>query len=207
MAPTRLEMRRQPVTFTFVMCIFTVNLKRHVAALAAPIAVSVLLCSTGFAEPASPELLEKLRNATEAEAPRVVREIETVWARSGSAAMDLLLKRARDALKAQEYGTAIEHLTALTDHAPQFAEGFNMRAEAYFRANLYGPALDDLETTLALNPQNFNAIFGLAVMFQEFGDSRRAAALFREVLALHPHHEQAQTALEYLKRDGIGREL
>ena len=207
MVPSRLELRRQPVTFSFVMCIFFVNLKRHVAALAAPIAASVLLCGTGSAEQAPPELFEKLRLATEGEAPRVVREIETIWARSGSAAMDLLLKRGRDALEEQEFGTAIEHLTALTDHAPQFAEGFHARAEAYFRADLYGPALDDLETTLALDPQNFNAIFGLAVMFQEFGDSRRAAKLYRDVLALHPNHAQANTALEYLKRDGIGREL
>lgn len=167
----------------------------------------VLLSGIALAEPVSPELLEKLRSAGPAEAPRVVREIETIWARSGSAAMDLLLKRGRDALKEEEFGLAIEHLTALTDHAPQFAEGFNARAEAYFRSNLYGPALDDLESALALNPQNFNAIFGLAVMYQEFGNLGKAAQLYRRVLAIHPNHENANTALEYLKRDGIGREI
>ena len=102
---------------------------------------------------------------------------------------------------------AIEHLTALTDHAPGFAEGFHTRAQAYYAANLYGPALDDLERTLALNPNNYNAIFGLAVMIQEFGDLGRAAALYRKVLALNPHHEDARSALEGLRRDGIGREL
>lgn len=121
--------------------------------------------------------------------------------------MDLLLKRGRDAIAEEDYGTAIEHLTALTDHAPQFAEGFHARAEAYFRADLYGPALDDLELALALDPTHFNAIFGLAAMFQQFGDTRRAAVLYRQVLEYHPHHETAQRALDTLKRDGIGREL
>ena len=203
MAPTRLELRRQPVTFTFVMSIISVNLKRHVTA----IAVMVLLCGMATAEDAPPELLDRLREASAEEAPRVVREIETVWGRSGSAAMDLLLKRGRDALKSEDYPLAIEHFTALTDHAPDFAEGFNARAEAYFRVNLYGPALDDLEVTLALNPQNFHAMFGLAVMHQEFGNLRKASRLYRRVLAIHPNHEQAKTALDYLKRDGIGREL
>lgn len=106
-----------------------------------------------------------------------------------------------------DYALAIEHLTALTDHAPQFAEGFHARAQAYFRAELYGPALDDLELALALNPQHFDAIFGLAVMVQEFGDPRRAADLYRRVLTIHPNHENAGKALSRLKRDGIGREL
>ena len=189
------------------MVITRVNLKHHVTALAAPFSAFVLLCGMSVAEPAGPELLDKLRAASEDDAPRVVREIEAVWARSGSATIDLLLKRGREALREQDFKTAIDHLTALTDHAPDFAEGFHARAEAYFRADLYGPALDDLETTLALDPQHFNAIFGLATMMQEFGKPRQAARLYRQVLDFHPHHENAARALDYLKRDGIGREL
>jgi len=207
MAPSRLELRRQPVTFTFVMVLNSVNLKRHVTAIAASIGAWVLLCGPSAAEPAPRALLDELRAASEQDAPRILREVQTTWSRSGSAAMDLLLKRGRDAMAEQDYQTAIEHLTALTDHAPQFAEGFHARAEAYFRAELFGPALDDLESALALDPQHFNAIFGLATLFQEFGDSRRAAQLFRQVIAFHPHHQNALKALEYLKRDGIGREL
>ena len=56
---------------------------------------------------------------------------------------------------------AIEHLTALTDHAPDFAEGWHARATAYFRAVLLGPAMDDLQRALVLNPDNFDAVFGL----------------------------------------------
>lgn len=185
------------------MRMLPVNLKRHLTALVP----AVLLCGTGFAEPTPPELLDRLKNATEAEAPRVVAEIETEWSKSGSAAMDLLLRQGRKAMEDGNFPLAIEHLTALTDHAPQFAEGYHARAEAYFRADLYGPALDDLETTLALNPTHFDAIFGLAVMLQEFGDLRKAAALYRKVLALHPNHKNAREALSRLKRDGIGREL
>ena len=203
MAPYRLEKRRQPVTFTFVMVTNIVNLKRAVAAVGA----ALLLSSTAMGEVAPPALMEKLRNAPAGEARRIAREVETVWARSGSPAMDLLLQRGKDALQAEDYKLAVEHFTALTDHAPDFAEGYHQRAIAYYRRDLYGPALDDLEMALSLNPQNYNAIFGLAVMLTEFGDQRRAEQLFRQTLALHPNHENAQTALDALKRDGIGREL
>jgi tetratricopeptide (TPR) repeat protein len=121
--------------------------------------------------------------------------------------MDLLLKRGRDALEEEDNERAIEHLSALTDHAPDFAEGWHLRATAFYRAGLYGPALDDLERALALNPNNFNAIFGLAVMMQEFGDLARAAEAYDRVLALHPHHEQAKEAKERLAGQGIGQTL
>ncbi len=185
------------------MWLFSVNLKRHLTAFAA----IVLLGGMVQAEPAPPGKLDELRNASEVDAPRIARELEQIWARSGSAAMDLLLKRGRDAIISENYPLAIEHLTALTDHAPDFAEGYNVRAEAYFRAELYGPAFADLERALALNPNNYKAIFGLGVMFQEVGDLTKASQLYRKVLVIYPHHKEARTALDYLKREGIGREL
>lgn len=206
MVPTHLEMRRQPVTFTVVMANRIVNLKHTVAALG----FWVLLGGMAFAQstmPQASELLERLRAASPQEAPRIVRDVQTVWSRSGSATMDLLLKRGRDAMQDGDIYLAIEHLTALTDHAPEFAEGFHTRAQAYFRADLYGPAIDDLQMALALNPEQFDAIFGLGAILQEFGNLRSAAELYRRVLEINPHHENAQTALDGLRRDGIGRTL
>ncbi len=206
MVPTRLEMWRQPVTFTLVMVNHIVNLKHTVAALG----FWVLLAGVSFAQSASPQaekLLDKLRTAPAEEAARIERDVQTVWSRSGSATIDLLMKRGRDAMRAGDTKLAIEHYTALTDHAPEFAEGYHARAQAYFRAELYGPAVDDLESTLSFNPQQYNAIFGLGAILQEFGNLRAAAELYRRVLEINPHHENAQKALDGLRRDGIGRTL
>jgi tetratricopeptide (TPR) repeat protein len=185
------------------MRILPVNLKRIVAALGC----GLWLSGVAVAEPAPAELFERLRNATGAEATRIEHEIETHWKRSGSAAMDLLYKRGQDALDLEQVALAIDHLTALTDHAPDFAAGWHLRAQAYYRKGLLGPALADLERTLALDPQNYNAIFGLAVMLQDIGKTRQAATLYRRVLEINPHHQHAQPALDALQRDGVGRTL
>lgn len=182
---------------------FAHNLKRIVAALLA----MLLLALPAWAQQSEETLLEQLRNAEEAEAQRLDRELSIVWSRSGSAAMDLLMKRGREALEDEETQKAIEHLTALTDHAPDFAEGWHLRATAYYRAGLYGPALDDLQRALALNPNNYNALFGLGVMLQEFGEEALAAEAFHQVLALNPHHENAKTALKQLGTSGLGQSL
>lgn len=185
------------------MRIKIVNLKRIVAAIGAV----VLLCGPASGQARIEGLLEALRTAPPEQAAAAKRDVEREWSRSGSAAMDLLLKRGREAMAVGAFDKAIEHFTALTDHAPDFAEGFHARATAYYRADLYGPALDDLQTALALNPKNFNAIFGLAVLFEELGNSHRAEQLYRRVLALNPHHENAEKALEKLKTKGFGRTL
>ncbi|HBS48912.1 MAG TPA: hypothetical protein DEA05_01905 [Rhodobacteraceae bacterium] len=143
-------------------------------------------------------LLEQLAQADPAEAKRIDRQLQALWRQSGSPAMDLLFKRGREALEAGDTAAAIEHLTALTDHAPGFAEGWLARASAYFQAELHGPALADLERALALNPMNYNAIFGLGSILETFGAEKLAHDAYMRVRAIHPHHEDAGKALERL---------
>ncbi len=142
-----------------------------------------------------------------AEANRYDRQLKALWSKSGSAAMDLLLKRGRDAMEVEDMRGAIEHLTALTDHAPDFAEGFHARASAYFHADLYGPAMLDLERALTLNPRNYNAIFGLGAILETFGDTQKAMAAYSHALRLHPHHEDATEAVKRLEPKVKGQSL
>lgn len=128
---------------------------------------------------------------------------QTIWARwsqSGSPTADMLLERGREAMAADDIARAIEHLTALVDHAPDFAEGYNARATAYYRAGLYGPALADIETTLALNPQHFGAIMGLALILEETGHPADALSAYRAVAAIHPHRPTIKDAVDRLER-------
>ena len=152
-------------------------------------------------------LLDQLQTADAGQAAQIERELERTWSQSGSVAMNLLLERGRKAMEAQDFAAAIDHLTALTDHAPDFAEGYHARAMAYYQSGRYGPALDDLWHALALNPVNYNAAFGLGVMLQEFGDNIGAAQAYARVLELNPGHESAKDALMRLEADGIGRAL
>lgn len=159
------------------------------------------------AEPVVESLLESLRTATPEEARRLNRQVRAEWSKSGSASMDLLLRRGRKAFDSEDVDAAIEHFTALTDHAPDFAEGWHGLAQAYFAAELYGPTLDALGRALALNPDHYEALYGLGAMFVQFGDFARAVDAFQRVLDLHPHHEEAKQALDNLKHEGIGRTL
>ena len=101
------------------------------------------------------DLFRQLQSASDADAGPITQNIWIEWSKSGSAAMDLLLKRGQDALAAGDPMAAIDHLTALIDHAPDFAEGYNARATAYFQIGQLGLSIADIAHTLALNPRHF----------------------------------------------------
>lgn len=146
------------------------------------------------------ELFEQLQTAKGRDLARAEEEIWIEWSRSGSPAMDLLLKRGRDALEARDAKGAIEHLSALIDHAPDFAEGYNARATAYFQADQYGPALADIRKVLALNPRHFGAMGGFAIILDEMGREREALNVYRRLEGLHPRREGLSEAIARLER-------
>ncbi len=152
-------------------------------------------------------LLSALSDADAADAVQLERQLQALWSHSDSPAMDLLLKRGREALEAGDTTAAIEHLTALTDHAPDFAEGWHMRASAYYDAGLYGPAVADLERALKLNPNNYQAIYGLGTIFESLGDTKNAYRAYKLAQAIHPHYESVTEALERLKPEVEGKAL
>lgn len=128
----------------------------------------------------------------------VEAKIRVEWSRSGSHSVDYLLKRAGEALDADDLQAAVEHATAMTDHAPEFAEGWNTLAKAYYHSGYYGPALDALERTIALNPAHFEAYFGLGVILEEMGEPEEALRAFHASAAIHPHQPHISGAIEDL---------
>ena len=153
------------------------------------------------------ELLAQLQDPETENWRRVERQIWNEWSKSGSAAMDLLLQRGRDALARGDTTVAIEHLTALTDHAPDFAEGWNVRATAYFRAGMYGQSVEDIGRVLTLNPKHFGALSGLAAILDELGKRETALAAYRAALAIHPHQPGVLEAIERLERRVEGQDI
>ena len=78
------------------------------------------------------KLFADLKAADEATFEPIEAKIWAEWSKSGSAAMDLLLHRGRTAMSAGDNEAAIDHFSALIDHAPEFAEACNARATAFF---------------------------------------------------------------------------
>lgn len=145
-------------------------------------------------------LFEGLKGADPAAAAQIETRIYDLWSKSGSPSMDMLLERGRKALEEGDATLAILHFSALIDHAPFFAEGYNGRATAYFQAGKYGLSLEDIRRTLELNPRHFGAMSGLALILEEIGEPEAALEAWREVERFYPAREGLAEAMRRLER-------
>ena len=81
-------------------------------------ATCLFVAATGMAAGQSAlldPLFERLKNVDAADAPALEAKIRQEWSKSGSAAADLLLSRAKIAIDAGDQKAAMGYLTALTD--------------------------------------------------------------------------------------------
>lgn len=134
-------------------------------------------------------------------------EIWRTWSRSGSASMDLLLRRANEAADAGDFDGALLFLDDLVRLAPDFAEGWNKRATVHFLRGDYGASVADIERTLMLEPRHFGALSGLAIILDRTGQKEGALRAWRRALEIHPHLEGATDAVERLSPEVEGRDL
>lgn len=174
---------------------------RQVSIALTSLAVALLLALPGMAQDRSlSDLMGQLAQPDARDVPGIQAEIQRRWSRSGSPAVDFLLKRGEDALTQNDLLRAVEHFSAAIDHAPDFAEAWNGRATAYFLQGEYGLSVADIRVTLALNPQHYGAMTGLGLILEEIGDYPRALAAFRMADALNPHQPAVTDALDRLGR-------
>jgi len=152
-------------------------------------------------------LFAQLKEPIDGDWKSVETRIWQVWSDSGSDAMNLLLARGRAAAQAGDYKTSIEHLTALTDHAPNFAEGWNARATTYFMMGEYALSVADIEHVLTLEPRHFGALAGMGMIFETLDQPASALKAFKAAQAVHPFRPDVIQAIKRLDKKLEGTSL
>lgn len=152
------------------------------------------------------ELYARLATAPdERTAAEVATAIEQLWQHSGSATADLLVARAAAATEAQRRDLAMKLLNAAVELQPDYAEAWNRRAYLFYLDDDYKRALGDLRRVLALEPQHFKAIEGLANILQHLGEKKAALEAYETLLKVHPNAADAKKARDDLKIEVEGQ--
>lgn len=152
------------------------------------------------------ELYTHLGQAHDAtEAAPIAEAIEALWQQSGSDTIGVLMGRSAKALNDKKNDLALQFLDAVVELAPDYAEGWNRRAYAYFLQNNYEAAVGDLRRALALDPQHFKALDGLARILRETGQKKAALKAYKEILKINPYQEGAKEAADELSVEVEGQ--
>jgi len=138
-------------------------------------------------------------------AKKIQATIERMWTHSGSDTVNLLMQRASKSLTTKDHDQALKFLDYVVQLAPDYAEGFNRRAYIHFARNDLASAVGDLRRALALEPNHFRALDGLAQIWRQTGNPKGALSVVKQLLEIHPYWEGADRMVEELAREVDGQ--
>jgi tetratricopeptide (TPR) repeat protein len=110
-----------------------------------------------------------------------------LWSRSGDAAIDRAMARGVAAMQAGRHAEALATFSEVIRGRPDFAEGWNKRATAYFLAGEYRKSLADCDEVIKRNPHHFGALSGYGQIYFKLGEYEQAIAWWRRALEVNPN--------------------
>lgn len=146
-------------------------------------------------------LFKALHDAPDAEIARqIANRIQMIWSKPKNPTADLFMKKAAEAMNADDVPVAIELLDRVITIEPEFTEGWNRRATAFYMLEDYTRSLSDVMETLQREPRHFGALTGLGLILIERGELMRAREAFAKALDIYPLLETAKDAIESIDR-------
>ena len=112
-----------------------------------------------------------------------------------------------DAMRRGDHRAALKAFDRVVAIAPDFAEAWNKRATVHYLVGNLDQSLDDIATTLNLEPRHFGALSGRGLVYVKLNDLERALVSFEAALAVSPQmvgpRVNAEAIRQLLKRREI----
>ncbi len=174
-------------------------------ALINPVVAAFLAATLGATLPANADqarldqLFKALQTTDDAGARAITQEIWVEWSKSGSPAMDLLLRRGEQAMAAGDLRRRDRPFHR--DHRPRPEISPRRGTSApppISRPARSAPRSMTSSTCWRLNPRHFGALAGLGMIFEELGEPGKALEVYKAALAINPHMTDVKDAVKRL---------
>ena len=136
---------------------------------------------------AIPALVDALKNNDRGTRFNAEYALWEIWSHSGDDAVDAMLEDGKNLLKNESYQQAVECFTTVIETDPNFAEGYNQRAIAYFLLEEWSQAIRDCKRTISLNPNHFGAFAGMGHVYVRLGKIDEALDAYKQALVINPN--------------------
>ncbi|HEY7435987.1 MAG TPA: tetratricopeptide repeat protein [Methylomirabilota bacterium] len=148
----------------------------------------------------APVLIAALRDDDEVVRVLAEHSVWQVWGRSGDAEVDGLLQVGIEQMNRGDGPAAVDTFTKVIQRRPDFAEGWNKRATAYFLMGEHEKSLKDCDEVMKRNPAHFGALAGYGQIYLQLDQPERALAYFRRALRVNPNMEGVQQVIPRLEQ-------
>jgi len=147
----------------------------------------------------APVLIGALRDSDELVRAIAEEALWAVWSRSGDERVDGLLRRGISEMSSERLSEAVATFTRVIELKPDFAEGWNKRATAYYLAGEYRRSLADCDEVIKRNPQHFGALSGYGQIYLKLDQPEKALEYFRRAIAVNPNLDGVETLIDRLE--------
>jgi tetratricopeptide (TPR) repeat protein len=147
----------------------------------------------------APALVRALRDS-DAQVRRLAEAaLWAVWSRSGDDAIDYILEIGVGQMRDGQLDASVETFSEIIRRRPDFAEGWNKRATAYYLLGEWRRSAADCDEVLRRNPQHFGALSGYGMIWLQLDEPTRALERFEQALVVNPNLESVQTTIDALR--------
>ena len=175
--------------------------------------ISILILSFLFFSNVSAEdrkseldkLFTQLKNAKDSSSSLIIgSKIQKIWSihpsddRRGFRLTELL-NQGTVLINRRELNKAYELFTKIIATEPDWSEAWNKRATVLYLMNRYQSSLDDIKTTLALEPRHFGALSGQALNYIELKKYEKAIESYRAAQKIYPFLDSAKKMIPELQ--------
>ena len=122
-----------------------------------------------------------------------------IWSRSGNQDITRLFEAGTHALTEGRWDDAVATFSKIIARDPDFAEGWNKRATAYYLKGDYTKSLADCDEVVKRNPLHYGALSGYGMIYIQLDQPARALEYFERALALNPNMDGVRSTVETLR--------
>jgi len=140
---------------------------------------------------------------SELKATPILAKIWSIWSLSDDKNIQKKFNLGNQFMENRQFSQSINVFSDIINSQPNFAEAWNKRATIYYIIGNYEKSINDIFTTLELEPRHFGALDGLAQIYFTQDKFYEAAQTYRKILKILPFNNKAKTRLEYLKQSFI----
>ena len=147
----------------------------------------------------APGLVRALRDPDHVVRALADEALWDIWSRSGNQDITRLFEAGTHALSEGRWDDAVATFSKIIARDPDFAEGWNKRATAYYLKGDYTKSLADCDEVVKRNPLHYGALSGYGMIYIQLDQPARALEYFERALALNPNMDGVRSTVETLR--------
>ncbi len=154
------------------------------------------------------DLFEELKSApSHGAAQGAEAAIWGIWYEHDDDIIEQLMLKSRAAMNRRDFKGALRSIDQVIALAPDFAEGWNLRATLYYLMGSYEASLADIKETLTREPRHFGALSGRGMVYSQLDEPDLALRSFEEALVVNPQMPGPRLNAEAIRKELQDREI